>query len=114
MLIGKELMDVLYKGRELPKVKGRYVDMGMSFKKGEAIQTALTIRRSAKRKPGELQEEVLQQVLPKWQSTKDIASRLSMTPEGVRNALERLVREGRIESNGIRSLKQYRRKQCKS
>ena len=35
MLVGKRLMSILYKGYKVPKVPGRYVDMGMSFKKNE-------------------------------------------------------------------------------
>ena len=35
MLVGKELMSILYKGYKVPKAPGRYIDMGMSFKKNE-------------------------------------------------------------------------------
>ena len=34
-MLGKQLMDILYKNYRVPDVPSRYVDMGMSFKKNE-------------------------------------------------------------------------------
>lgn len=113
MLIGNELMGVLYKSYSVPDVKGRFVDRGMSFKKGEVIQAALTIKRNNKRKPGELRDLALATVTNKWHRAKDVADKIGMTPENVRTALERLVQSGHLESVSLKGIKKYRRKQCK-
>ena len=48
MLIGKNLMGILYKGYKVPKAPGRYVDMGMSFKKNEEKkQSQRTVNKGA-------------------------------------------------------------------
>lgn len=110
MLVGKELMGVLYKGYEVPKAKGRYIDMGMAFKKNEKCEPIMTIKRAVRRKPGELMELTETLLTTKWQSTKSIADKLKVHPEGVRNALERLTQMGKAESNGVKGFKQYRKK----
>lgn len=114
MLIGNELMGVLYKGYSVPEAKGRYIDRGMAFKKGEVIQAALTIKRSTKRKSGELRELALATVTNKWHRAKDVAEKIGMTPENIRTALERLVQSGHLESVAVKGIKKYRRKQCKT
>ena len=48
MLIGKQLMCILYKGYKVPKAPGRYIDLGMSFKKNE--EKRQSIRTANKRK----------------------------------------------------------------
>ena len=111
MLIGSELMNVLYKGYSVPKAKGRYIDKGMAFKKNEKCEPIMTIKRAVRRKPGELMELVETLLTDKWQNTKIIADKLQVHPEGVRNALERLTQMGKAECNGIKGFKQYRRKQ---
>jgi len=110
MLVGKELMGVLYKGYEVPKAKGRYIDMGMAFKKNEKCEPIMPIKRAVRRKPGELMGVVETLLTAKWQNTKSIADKLQVHPEGVRNALERLTQMGKAECNGIKGFKQYRKK----
>lgn len=111
-MLGKELMGILYKGYEVPKVQGegRYIDMGMSFKKNEKCEPTMIIKRAVRRKPGELMGVVETLLTAKWQNTKSIADKLQVHPEGVRNALERLTQMGKAESNGVKGFKQYRKK----
>ena len=111
-MLGKELMGVLYKGYSVPETQGegRYIDMGMSFKKNEKCEPIMTIKRAVRRKPGELMELTETLLTTKWQSTKSIADKLKVHPEGVRNALERLTQMGKAESNGVKGFKQYRKK----
>ena len=106
-MLGQELMGVLYKGYSVPTAKGRYVDMGMSFKSGSKPSPVIT--RRGRCKPGELREYIATLVNTKWQSARAIAIRAERTPEGVRSSLEALARLGQIESNNIKGMKQYRK-----
>lgn len=47
-MLGEKLMSVLYKGYKVPKAVGRYIDLGMSFKKNE--EKRQSIRTANKRK----------------------------------------------------------------
>lgn len=48
-MLGDALMNVLYKGYEVPNVPGRYVDLGMSFKKNQdKSQSKRTANKGAK------------------------------------------------------------------
>ena len=110
-MLGDELVRILYKGYGVPKSqgKGRYIDMGMSFKKGDVEAKHVPVRTVPRRKPGELMEMVYQQVTNKWQGAQDICTKVNAAAESTRNALENLTKLGRIESNGIKGFKRYRR-----
>lgn len=46
-MLGEKLMSVLYKGYKVPKAVGRYIDLGMSFKKNaEKKQSQRTINKT--------------------------------------------------------------------
>ena len=109
-MLGQELMGILYKGYEVPKAEGRYVDMGMSFKKNEMKSQGPMPHRRPKRKPGELMELVYKHVTNKWQSTGEIGSNVDAARESVRNCLENLTKLGRVQVIGNYKEKQYRRK----
>ena len=109
-MLGEGLMSVLYKGYSVPKAKGRYVDMGMSFKKNEEGVKQHSVPKGVKRrKPGELMEMVYAQTTYKWQAAKDIHYKVDAAVESTRSALENLTKLGRIESNGVKGFKRYRR-----
>lgn len=104
-------MSILYKGYSVPKTQGagRYVDMGMSFKKNEEKNKGVyASRKEARRGSGELIEEVYAQVLPRWQTPADIATRVDSNVDTIRKVLDKLTMLGRIECNGIKRFKQYR------
>lgn len=98
-------------GYTVPEAEGRYIDMGMSFKKSDVQPKAHAVpKRKVKRKPNELRELVYSHVTSKWQKAIDIQANVNAAVESVRGCLEKLVACGRIESNGIRGMKQYRSK----
>ena len=103
-------MAILYKGYSVPKAKGRYIDMGMAFKR-EGTEAAKHSFPSGvkRRKPGELMEMVYQYVTYQWQGAQDIHQKVEAAVESTRSALENLAKLGRIESNGIKGFKRYRR-----
>ena len=110
-MLGDELVRILYKGYGVPKSqgKGRYIDMGMSFKKGDTETKHAIVRTTPRRKSGELMELVYQQVTYQWQGAKDIHYKVEAAVESTRSALENLTKLGRIESNGVKGFKRYRR-----
>ena len=111
-MLGQELMGVLYKDRVVPKAKGRYIDMGMSFKKGDAEAKEHVIKtKRHKRKAGELMEEVYGTMTRRWESARDVSFRVGAAVESIRNSLIKLHVEGRLECNNIPGMLQYRRKQ---
>ena len=103
------LMELLYKGYSVPEAKGRYIDMGMAFKKDDVHAKHVQPKKVPRRRPGELTELIFEQVTPKWQGAKDICTRVDAAIETTRNVLEKLTKLGRIESNGVKGFKQYRR-----
>lgn len=113
MLVNREAYDALmglwYKGYSVPEAKGRYVDMGMAFKKDDVEAKHVQPKKVPRRRPGELMELIFEQVTPKWQGAKDICTKVDAAIETTRNVLEKLTKLGRIESNGVRGFKQYRR-----
>lgn len=108
-MLGDTLMGVLYRNYSVPIAKGRYVDMGMSFKKNEEKAFAQTKSRRPKRKPGELRALVLSVVTTKWQKTQDICKNVDAAQESVRSCLDKLVRQGLVQSFGQQREKEYRR-----
>ena len=110
-MLGDELVRILYKGYGVPKSqgRGRYIDMGMSFKKGDTKTKHVVAKATPRRKSGELMEMVYQHVTHQWQGAKDIHYKIDAAVESTRNALENLTKLGRIESNGIKGFKRYRR-----
>ena len=110
-MLGEKLMSILYKGYSVPESqgKGRYVDMGMSFKKNEGKAKHEVPDRRPKRKPGELRDLVLAQVTASWQTTQDVALRVDAARESVRSCLEKLTKLGLVQSFGEYKNKQYRR-----
>lgn len=109
-MLGQELMNVLYKGRQIPEIKGRYVDMGMSFKKGDNTTPHQKVRKANKRKAGELMELTFAAVNDKWQNARDINRSVVGAVESIRNSLRILAKQGRIECNNIPGMLQYRKK----
>ena len=109
-MLGEELMGVLYRNYSVPKVEGRYVDMGMSFKKGDMEPKRSIPSRRPKRKPGELRELVHKELTTKWESAAEIGDRVDAARESVRSCLEALTRLKLAESFGQYKDKQYRRK----
>ena len=111
MLVNREaydrLMALWYKGYSVPKAKGRYIDMGMAFKKDDVDFAPAS--KAPRRKPGVLTEMIFEQLTPKWQGAKDICTKVDAAIETTRNVLEKLTKLGRIESNGVKGFKQYRR-----
>ena len=109
-MLGQELMGVLYKGYSVPKVKGRYVDMGMSFK-AEVIGLKHGVKtRRPKRKSGELMEVVYLELTHKWESARDLSLRIDAAVESIRNSLVKLYEKERVECNNIPGMLQYRKK----
>ena len=112
-MVGEKLMSILYKGYSVPETQGksRYVDMGMSFKKNEEKSKAkYTPRTETRRNSGELIEAVYAAVLPRWQGAPEIATKVDAGVDSIRKVLDKLTMLGRIECNGIKRFKQYRRK----
>ena len=111
-MLGSELMSLLYKGYSVPKSQGngRYVDMGMSFKKGDAEEKHSMKTRRPKRKAGELMEIVFNKVTDKWQSPRLMANHIDAAVESIRNSLNKLAEQGRVECNNIPGMLQYRKK----
>lgn len=109
-MLGQELMNVLYKGYEVPKARGRYIDRGMSFKKNEDKNEKHAVKLNRERlKPGQLMELVYEQTDSKWRSAKDLAPKINAAVESIRNALVKLHGAGRLECNNIPGMMQYRR-----
>lgn len=103
-------MDVLYKGYSVPQVKGRYIDMGMSFKKNEADNKAHAVKtRRPKRKSGELMEIVYETATHKWESARELSFRIDAAVESIRNSQVKLHRIGRLECNNIPGMLQFRK-----
>lgn len=113
MLVNRETYDLLmslwYRGYSVPKAKGRYIDMGMAFKKDEVEAKYVPVKKVPRRKSGELMELIFEHVTPKWQGAKDICTQVDAAVESTRTVLEKLTKLGRIESNGFKGFKQYRR-----
>ena len=110
-MLGDNLMALWFKpqdGYVVPEVEGRYVDMGMSFKRDCEVKAHVVPRNRPKRKANELRELVFSHVKPKWQSAQEIASEIDAAKESVRGCLEMLVKLGRIECFGQYRNKQYR------
>lgn len=112
-MLGDNLMALWFKpedGYVVPEAKGRYIDMGMAFKRGEAESKKHTVTPNRpKRKAGELLELVYSKVTTKWQNTVDISGEIDAARESVRSCLEKLTKLGRIQSFGTYKQKQYRR-----
>lgn len=109
-MLGAELMGVLYKGYSVPAVDGRYVDMGMSFKKNDDETKEHTLKtRKPKRKAGELMALVYEQTNRRWQRALDIHPKVDAAVESVRSALIKLHTKGMLECNNVPGKLKYRR-----
>ena len=107
-MLGDSLMSILYKGYSVPDVKGRYVDMGMSFK-SEVKGLKHESRSRARYKPGELRVQVMKMLTTKWTKPIDLAPLVHAAVESTRSALDDLTKLGEVECNGIKGMKQYRK-----
>lgn len=108
-MLGEQLMGVLYKGYSVPEIKGRYIDMGMSFKAEKKGLKHENNRARPRYKPGELREQVLKVLTTKWTNPKDLAPVVRAAVESTRSALEDLTKLGVVECNGIKGMRQYRK-----
>lgn len=102
-------MDILYKGYSVPQAKGRYIDLGMSFKKSDGKVVKHEPKQRARYKPGELRVRVLEVLTTKWTSPKDLAPTVCAAVESTRSALDDLTKLGAVECNGIKGMRQYRK-----
>lgn len=107
-MLNQELMNVLFKNYSIPQAKGRYVDMGMSFKSEVKGIKHMHTKRRERYKPGELRVKVLEVLTTKWTSPKDLAPLVLAAVESTRSSLDDLTEMGMVECNGIKGMKQYR------
>lgn len=109
-MLGQELMRVLYKKYKIPKANGRYIDMGMSFKKNDPEEKKHCVKTKRQRlKPGMLMEIVYNAATHKWESARDLSTRVNAAVESIRNSLIKLHNAGRLECNNIPGMLQFRK-----